>query len=144
MFFVGDGKKIPAVIPALFLVIISAFISYSPKDHTINLVRLQRPSSKFIFLNKIIIAPIFKISLCGVRPFEIIELINSIGIEFCKHPFSSSTIVSILKYSLLSPLSRLIISLLKKKKKIVLYYLIYVTNIYNLVLHYLHIHDFLK
>ena len=38
MFFVGDGKKIPAVIPALFPVIMSALISYSPEDHTINLV----------------------------------------------------------------------------------------------------------
>ena len=56
MFFVGNVKKIPAVILALFPVIMSDFISYSPKDHTINLVPLQRPSSKFKFLKKIIIA----------------------------------------------------------------------------------------
>ena len=75
----------------------SAFITYSPNDITINLVPLQRPSSKFKFLNKIIIAPIFKISLCDGRPFEVIELRNPIVIEFCKHSFSSSTIVPILK-----------------------------------------------
>ena len=62
-------------------------------------------------LNKIIVAPIFKISLCSGRPFGVIILRNSIGIEFCKHSFSSSTIVPILKYSLVSPLSRLYISL---------------------------------
>ena len=105
MFFVGNGKKIPA------------FISYSPKDQTINLVPLRRPSFKFKFLNKIIIVPIFKICLCDGRPFVVIELTNSIGIEFCKHlqtvlhPFSLSIIVSILKHSLMSPLSRLNISL---------------------------------
>ena len=72
---------------------------------------LQRPSSKFKFLDKIIIAFILKISFCGGRPFGVIKLTISIGIEFCKQPFSSSAIVSILKYSLLSPLSRLNISL---------------------------------
>ena len=104
-------RRVKTVIPALFPVIMSAFITYSPNDLTINLVPLQRSSSKFKFLNKIIIAPIFKINLGGGRPFGVIELRNSIGIEFCKHSFSSSTIEPILKYSLLSSLSQLNISL---------------------------------
>ena len=67
-------RGIKTVMPALFSVMMSAFITYSPKDLTINLVPLQRPSSKFKFLKKIIKAPIFKISLWGGRPFGVIEL----------------------------------------------------------------------
>ena len=70
-----DGDKVIRGIkinfPMFFPVSISAWIEYLINFFTDNLVPLQRPSFKFKFLKRIIIAPIFNCNLCGGRSLGI-------------------------------------------------------------------------
>ena len=111
-----DGDKhilgINTNFPMFLQLKICASIEYFNNFFTDNLVPLQKPSFTFKFHKRITIALIFNFNLCGGSLLGVYELRNSVGKITSRFCSLSSSAISILKYSIVSPSILFKISLL--------------------------------